>query len=291
MDISASHLRVFETVAREGNITSAASRLGLTQPAVTRSLQKLEKELEVDLFIRSRKGVILTRAGRQLNAAIKRLLTDFSQVQDSLRKEAELLQGVYSIGVHADLAGLTLPKFVASLLEAYPLLELTFEHALSREITRRVALLELDFGIVVNPLQFPDLTIRKLYQVQVGFWMSKNSPWGGDLTQKGIPIICNPESMHTLKLLKQVTNLGIFPAPRFVHTTSLQLVSSLTASGAGIGIIPETEVKHHYYKKLIPVSQLPIYKDEICLVYRKDMLRGTPGAVIRDSIINSLQKI
>lgn len=288
MDISGDDLEVFLAVAMAGSVTGGASRLGLTQPAVTRALQKLERELQADLFIRSRTGVVLTRAGKHLSASAKRLLAGFEDVRSLLKEESEELHGTYSIGVHADLAGHTLPKFVARLLSENPNLELRLEHDLSREITRKVASLELDFGIVVNPLRYPDLTINKLYNDEVGFWVWKGSKWGNCTEREGTPIICNTDLTQTTVLIKQIRRKKLYPEPRLIHTTSLRLICDLTASGAGVGIMPGTSAMLYHKKQLRSLKDHPVHKDTICLVYRRDLLKGTAGHVIKEAIMEAL---
>lgn len=287
MHISAFDLQVFMTVATEGSVTGGASRLGLTQPSVTRTLQKLEQNLGATLFIRSRKGVTLTRAGKRFTASTKRLLSDFEHVSELMKAEEQGLIGIYTIGVHSDLAGHTLPKFVAGLLRDHPQLELRFEHDLSRNITKGVVNLEMEFGIVVNPIRYPDLTIYTLYSDQIGFWIPKGTSVKKVLYSDNTALICNPELTQTAKLIKQARKRKLFPNPRLVHTTNLHLIADLMATGAGVGILPATTARLHHGATVSPIPDSPVHKDTICLIYRHDMLHGTAGNLIKRKILEA----
>ena len=288
MNISGHDLKIFSTVANEGSLTSGASVLGLTQPTVTRTLQRVESELQASLFVRSKKGVVLTRAGKHLLAESKKLLESFHALQEVIKNEEQVLQGQYRIGVHSDLAGHTLPKFIPELINSHSELEFKFVHDLSRVITKSVVDLELDFGIVVNPIRFPDLTIHKLYNDEIGFWVSKKHKKYSNVKKEGIPIICNPTLTQTTKLLKEIRKKGFLPKPRIIHITNLQLIADLIADGAGIGIVPKTTIELHHSQVVRQIRKLPVHSDQICLIYRHDMLRGTAGGIISKLVVEKL---
>jgi DNA-binding transcriptional LysR family regulator len=288
MDISAADLTIFMTVSHEGSVTRGASRLGLSQPAVSRSIQRLEQELGAEVFARSKRGVVLTRAGSHLLASSKRLLDGFESVKRLIKSDSQEPRGIYSIGVHADLAGHTVPKFMASLLKEFQDLEFQLVHDLSRELTKKVINFELEFGIVVNPVRHPDLTIVKLYSDEVGFWVKKGESTARLLRQKRVPIICNPDLLQTTNLLARIRKEKVLEEPRLVHTTNLHLIADLVASGAGVGIVPASTALLHNSPQIRPITRLPIHKDTICLIYRHEFLRGTAGMFVKQKIVEAL---
>src|SRR5438552_4722673 len=79
MDVDTRLLRYFAAVAAEGNITRAAERLFVSQPALTKQIKQLENQLEVRLFTRSRAGMTLTEAGQALADATPAVLAGWDQ--------------------------------------------------------------------------------------------------------------------------------------------------------------------------------------------------------------------
>ncbi len=79
MDVDTRLLRYFAAVAGEGNLTRAAERLFVSQPALTKQIKHLESQLGVQLFIRSRAGMTLTAAGQALDARVPAMLAGWDE--------------------------------------------------------------------------------------------------------------------------------------------------------------------------------------------------------------------
>ena len=146
-----------------------------SQPTLSWTIRKLEERFETTLFIRSKRGVRLTRPGEVFVSRSRELLRQWEQLELALRDERERVQGVYSIGVYPALAEHTLPRFLPKLLSTWPDLEIRIGHDFSQQIALDVIGFRYDFEIVVNPPQHPDLTIVSLYEDQVGFWQARGA--------------------------------------------------------------------------------------------------------------------
>src|SRR4051794_37541830 len=90
MDVNTRLLRYFAVVAEEGNLTRAAERLFVSQPALTKQIRQLEGQLGLPLFVRSRAGMTLTAAGQALAGRLPAVLAG---VDDALR-EAKNAAGI-----------------------------------------------------------------------------------------------------------------------------------------------------------------------------------------------------
>ncbi len=93
------HLRYFVSVAEELHFGRAASRMFMTQPALSQAITRLERALDVDLFVRTRHSVELTNAGTELLHDARRLLTDRNEVVERVRKLGHGEAGVLRLGV------------------------------------------------------------------------------------------------------------------------------------------------------------------------------------------------
>ncbi len=267
---SANELRYFLEVAETLNFTRAAERLGVTQPALSQAVQRLEKYFGSPLFVRTRTGVQLTRPGQKLCSKGRKLLAEWEElIHDSARDESEL-RGNYSLGCHPAVALYTLPLILPELLAQNPELSFSLSHDLSRKITERVIAFQLDFGIVINPVQNPGLVIRKLGTDKVGLWTRKHPTELQNLQSGKAVLISDPDLLQTQSLFTKFSKQGLKFA-RQIGSSNLETVASLVASGAGVGILPQRVALQSNARELVSAGEgLPTFQDTICLIYRSD---------------------
>ena len=120
MNINFELYRIFYTVAVCGNITKASKELMISQPAVTKQLKTLENQLGGELFIRTKKGVILTDNGREIFNYVKHAITCFQNAEMQFSNLKNLEKGTIKIGVSTTLAKLYLIKQLKSFHKDHP---------------------------------------------------------------------------------------------------------------------------------------------------------------------------
>lgn len=270
MIASPNELLYFVELANTLNFSRASERIGISQPSLSTAIKRLEHSISTDLFIRSKKGVTLTPAGKRLLSHSKQLLQMWDTVKaESLASHHEV-QGCISLGCHPSVGLYSLPKFLPQLLAKHPLLEVKLMHDLSRRVAEGVINLSIDIGILVNPIKHPDLVIQKLYDDTFTLWHSSFEKNPNQLLQSGKAIfICDPELIQTQWILKQLQKMGITYS-RLITTGSLEIIASLTAQGCGIGILPKSIAESASASKLKTIPKMPAYYDEICLAYRHE---------------------
>ena len=275
----------FLEVARSHSISRAAEKLGITQPSLSAAMQRLEDRLGTQLFVRERSGVQLTRAGRDLLDDGDALITRWQQLKANISKREHEPGGQYVLGCHPSVAMYTLANFLPRLLQTYPELEVKLVHNLSRKITEGVISFSIDLGIVVNPVQHPDLVIRELCHDVVTFWCARKlSPVQTLDADKGV-LIGDPELAQGQSLLQKLRKKKKHLCRRVVQSSNLEVIADLTAAGAGIGILPTRVAKLRKLRLLD--KTLPTYKDRICLIYRVDYQRNQGSKIIINAIRNS----
>ena len=124
------HLRYFVTVAEERNITRAAGRLRVAQPALSRQLTDLENEVGVKLLERGRHGVQVTAAGREFQRRAKAVLTDAARAADAARVAGGAITGRLTLGFPTALHLDHLSPAIRAFREIHPRAEFVFSHAL-----------------------------------------------------------------------------------------------------------------------------------------------------------------
>lgn len=267
---SPSELTYFIEVASTLNVSRAAERLGLSQPTLSLAIQRLENNFGTPLLIRTKSGVKLTHTGQKLVGYARNLINDWEKLRSEALKDEDEIRGRYTIGCHPSVALYSLHAVLPKLLEENRELDIKLEHDLSRKITEDVISFKIDFGIVVNPWDHPDLIIKPLCKDEVTLWTSKKPSVLQDPKSKEAVLICDSELVQTQSILKQLSKHGL-EFRRVLTSANLEVVANLVASKAGIGILPGRVAQRikSYDIKPLP-GDCPSFQDKICLVYRAD---------------------
>lgn len=154
--------RSFIVLAEAGSITQAASRLGLTQSALSRRMQQLEEQLGTSLFTRSRHGIELTEEGRIALQVGQRLLAGWNSLREEIRLQQGLERGRVRIGGGATAVSFLLPSAIARFQIDHPKILFQVKEAGSSEVAEDVLQGGLELGIVTLPVRSGELLTRTL---------------------------------------------------------------------------------------------------------------------------------
>ena len=157
MNFTLRQLRAFCRVAEHASFSRAGDELGLTQPAVSRTVRELEQTLELRLLDRTTREVALTAAGARLLPKLKRALAELDEVLDAARKESEQALGSVYVASSPTLSASLMPAIVSACRERYPQLGLHLRDQVQRLNVAAVRGGEADFGLVVEPEPCDDL--------------------------------------------------------------------------------------------------------------------------------------
>ncbi len=286
---SSSEIRYFLEVAGTLNISRAAERLGISQPSLSLAIQRLEDAVGTGLLVRGKSGVQLSQAGKKFALQARSLVEEWERLRNSVIEDEEKIAGRFTIGCHPSVALYTLPEFLGGLLNSYPDLEITLSHDLSRKVTEGVVSFKIDFGLVVNPVRHPDLVIKKVLEDEVSFWTGPVKTDANNLKSADAILICDADLLQTQSLLKGARRSSL-DFRRIVTSSNLEVITSLVASGCGVGILPERVATRNQALGLKKAGTgMPSFKDEICLVYRADAQRSKASKIVVEAIQKSLR--
>lgn len=257
MSLKLDDLKNFITVAKLKNVTRASEQLGLTQPAVTYSIKRLEEELGEIVFIRLKTGLELTKFGEEFLSRASKLLQDWQEAKNIFNKKEDEIVGEFKIGIHPSVAIYSLPQIFLKIEKKYPMLNFQLIHDSSRTVTSKVINFDVDFAIVVNPISHPDLVIQELGEDEVRLFKTPKN--------KSEKLIYDPNLAQSTKLLTAFNN-GKVITRGHIESNSLEVIAKLAEQGVGIGLLPTRVAKG--YKGLVPVKNSPVVKDTIALIYR-----------------------
>ena len=161
------HLAIFQAVADAGNITAGAERLHISQPAVSKQLQELERSLGAPLLDRLPRGVRLTEAGELLAGYARRLFALEAEAELALAELKGLERGRLSIGASVTIGSYLLPQVLARFYERHPGLELSVEIANTESIQRKLLDGALDIGLTEGQSSFAEIEAEEFRQDQM----------------------------------------------------------------------------------------------------------------------------
>jgi DNA-binding transcriptional LysR family regulator len=174
MTIDLRHFRSFVAVAEEGRIGRAATRLFITQPALSRQMQQLEREIGEPLFVRVANGVELTAAGRELLPKARVAIDaadDALGVADDEHPHGPLVLGIPLAGGRQRWFALT-----QSFVDRFPAVEIEMREALSEQLRRQVLERELDGALVLAPNQMAGLRYTHVVDERLAVWLHHSHP-------------------------------------------------------------------------------------------------------------------
>jgi DNA-binding transcriptional LysR family regulator len=242
MDLN--QLRMFAAVAELGNLTQAAERLHISQPAASAQIKQLEEEFKISLFERKSSGLKLSRAGTVLLPKIQELLANANEVVTQARRLSGHVTGVIKFGAVASIIDKSIPQIaevINRILTCHPLLDIELQHNHSREIRLAVAHGELDVGLVVGNKEVPDLRTVVLQELRYNvvasrIWRERaaNVSWKEIAS---LPWISCPGTHY--EMVMQLFNGFDFRPEKLVKANSQHLINSLVIAGAGLGLMPE----------------------------------------------------
>jgi DNA-binding transcriptional LysR family regulator len=188
MALNLHHLRLFAAVVNHGGFTKAAESLRLSQPAISKSLNELERQLNLILIDRGGRGLRLTHAGHTLYARARELFGVEWIAEQELREIRGLKRGVLRIGASTTIATYILPPFLGRFHLRHPGIRIRATSANTRAVLRLLLESRVDVALVEGPVSDPRVDVR---------------PWRDD----ELVVICHPEHQLLSKTTVDVAML------------------------------------------------------------------------------------
>lgn len=246
------HLSYFQAVALELNFRRAADRLFISQPGLSRQIQQLEAELEVQLFDRSQKKVRLTAAGKHLKDEVDFILNhlDFTKNQLKLIQAGKV--GKIRIGFLGSASNQILPNLLSKLNEKEPLISVSLEELNNTSQVDLVQKDKLDLGFVRLASVPEGLRIRPIFKDSFSLVVPLDHPInetdfksvGQFASESFILFSSEYSSLYYEQIIGICKEAGFSPQIRFQAVNALTIFK-LVESGLGVAIVP-TSLKEGY---------------------------------------------
>lgn len=280
MEINLSLYKAFYAAAELGSISKAADALFISQPAISKSIKKLEQTLQVSLFKRTSKGVQLTEDGILLYEHVKHAFQELELGEKQLKRNQELGAGHLTIGVSSTLCKYILLPCLQKFITEFPHMKISMKCQSTYQTLGLLLENKIDIGLIGRPEQLHSIDFYSIGEIKDTF-VSTKSYLDNLRVREGKEEI-NPFLSGTLMLLdnENITRQYIngylnhleIASSHLIEVTSIDLLIEFAKTGLGIAcVIREFVQKELDSKELIelPFPQ-PIKKREIGFAFPKN---------------------
>jgi DNA-binding transcriptional LysR family regulator len=285
-------LRVFHAVAEAGSFTHAGDTLNLSQSAVSRQISALEEALQVPLFHRHARGLILTEQGESLNRTVREVFAKLAMTEALLTESKEKPVGRLKVTTTVGFGSSWLAPRLASFLEKYPDVSMQL---LLDDSDLDLAMREADVAIRMHAPKQPDLVQRHLMAIEWRVCASAEY-----LKKFGTPTRAEDLDNHRLILfgdyhppvpdIDWLAEAGRRPGSARKGPLEVNsLYAMLLAVKAGMGIAALPDYAHPEGDGLVPILQeLKAPKVDVYFVYPEELRNSKRVAVFRDFLLAKL---
>jgi LysR family hydrogen peroxide-inducible transcriptional activator len=156
-------LKYVIAVAEHRNFTKAAEKTFVTQPTLSMQIQKLEEELDILIFDRTKKPISLTEVGVEIVGQARRIVNEAGRMQDIVDQQKGYIGGSFQLGIIPTVMPTLLPMFLQTFTKRYPKVQLRIEELTTEEIITKIHEGHIDAGIAATPLLQEKIRERPLY--------------------------------------------------------------------------------------------------------------------------------
>ncbi len=294
------HLNYVLAVDTHRHFAKAAEKCFVTQPTLSMMIHKLEEELDIKIFDRSKQPVVPTEAGEKVIKQAKIILQEVSRMEVIISELKGEIKGELKLGIIPTVAPYLLPLFLNSFLKKYPLLKIKITELTTQQIIDKLRNHHLDAGILATPLNNDSLSEQALYYEQFVVYASANETvmkkkflLPGDIDTNHLWLL---EEGHCLR--SQVLNLCELRKKELETSNleyeagSIETLKKIVDFNNGITILPELALKELSSADLKNVRHFkpPVPVREISIVTYRHFVKQTMIDVLKDEICKSVPK-
>ncbi len=238
-------LRIFHAIVRLGSVTSAARAQGLSQPAASRLLAQLERDVGFELFHRDRGKLLLTADGLLLHQEVERALDNVDRVQSLARDISDFRVGHLRLVAPPSFLEAVLPDAIERFLEQYPQVHLSIDSHGVEVAKAMIASRTVNAGFVKLPHNRADLRTETVLVSESACVVPADHPLAAQDTVdashlRGVPLILLGQGQRFRAQVEAAfVDAGVVPRVK-VETHTIASACALASRGVGVAIVNET---------------------------------------------------
>lgn len=283
-------------VDRLKNFVKAAEACFVTQATLSMMIKKLEEELGVKIFDRSRQPVKTTEIGVQIIRQARKTIAESQKIKELIGTEKGIVSGELKIGIIPTLAPYLLPLFLKKFLKTYPLVKLVINEFTTDVITKKLSSGDIDAGILSTPLHVPSLKEQVLFYEKYFLYVNgkekgfdKKFVLPRDIDVNRLWLLEEGHCMRTqilnfCSLKKQKEQEEAF----HYNAGSIETLKNMVDTDFGITIIPElaTHQLTKTQQQRLRSFKAPVPVREIGLITHREFIKEKLIACLKECILS-----
>jgi DNA-binding transcriptional LysR family regulator len=250
--IEVHELRIFVAAAEEENFSAAARKLHLSQPAISFQIQGLEQRLNVQLFRRSGKRVMLTEAGQNLLPLAREMVNLSTRIEETMCAEQGIVKGHVVIGCSTSPGKYVLPHLIGAFRQKYPDAHFSVQVLTRQQVEEQLLTKQLHIGVLGLPAKSKDLECFPFFTDDLVLIVPAQHPWAarGVIHPKELhqaDWIVREASAATHQTVVTILNESGIRADNLRVTMELGSVEAIQAAveaGHGVSFVSRVAIQH-----------------------------------------------
>ena len=292
--ITLTQLEYIVAIDEYRHFATAAEKCFVTQPTLSMQIKKLEDEMGVIIFDRSRQPVVPTDLGAKLIEQARMTLSATQRIKEIIQEEQQEVEGTLKIGIIPTLAPYLLPVFIGPYIRKYPAVKVEVEELVSEEIIRRLKRDILDVGLFVTPYHDEKIVERPVFYEEMLVYahpdselLKKKEVGHEDIVTSDIWMLGNGHCFRN-----QVVNLCEMSAsqhknlPFEFESNSLETLMRIVDVEGGFTLIPELALQYMSPEKKKQVRSIANTKPlrEVSVIYSRHFTKQRLITLLCDEI-------
>lgn len=301
--ISLIQLEYLVALKRYESFSLAAEHCYVTQPTLSMQIKKMEHDLDVILFDRTKKPVKPTDIGLKIIQQAELILAETTKINEIIQQNKNTISGELRIGIIPSLSPYLLPAFIGKFAKKYPALKITVKELLSDQIMKAIDKDQIDVGLLVTPLKRTDFNISPLFYEKIVLYCGKDHDFEQleaieieQMKAKKIWLMSNGNCFRSQVInlcdLKETDEQTTFQ----YESASIETLLKLVDKEGGITLIPElacdalppfkrTNIKP--FKNITPVREVSLITNRIFIKQRTiEALTQNIRSVVDKNMLN-----
>lgn len=296
---SITQLEYLLAVDREKHFGRAAKACHVSQPSLSAQIQKLEDELDVIIFDRSKQPILTTEVGKDIIEQARVVLLEHGRLFSVANAGASEPKGDFHLSIIPTLAPYLIPLFLNYFSKNYPRVNLKIDEAKTEDIIASLVKDEIDAGLLVTPLADERILEKHLFYEPFYGFISKDHPLSkkktlseADLPSNGLWLLQEGHCFRdqVLNICSHDSSSKILPNVEF-ESGDIETLVNLIKKSTGYTLIPQMAVDNmhgHDVKTYVRPFKKPMPTREVSLVHSRNFLKEAILRALEESILDNL---
>lgn len=288
-------LRYIVAVAQEQHFGRAAEVCSVSQPTLSVGVKKLEQELGVMIFERSKSEIKLTPEGISLVEQAQQILERVDKLKRDASQSSDPLEGAIKLGAIFTIGPYLFPSLVPALKNLAPKMPLQIDEDYTHNLRKKLRSGELDAILVALPFEEAEVDVIPLYEEDFTALLPKKHPW---VKKEKLHIVDIADEVmvmlgaghcfrdQVIEACPQCQDNSLNPQKDWITGSSIETIRQMVASGLGISVIPHSAADYHNEKLGLVTKDFsqPKPSRKVALAYRRSFPRKQALELVKQAI-------